>query len=152
MPPFKAGQEIDAYCTKCKMDLLHRVVAVAGGKPVKVECRTCMTTHVYRAPRNVRSPGASPAAGSSVASSPRVSSSEPSARRARTTAPSEPVALVPPQGAHVHLYKVTERFAPEAWVSHKTFGIGRVVREIPPDKIEVRFDDGPKVLVHGKTP
>lgn len=48
----RAGQEVDAYCTKCKMDLTHRIVAVVGGRPVKVECRTCYTVHVYRAPKS----------------------------------------------------------------------------------------------------
>src|SRR5262245_13687579 len=72
MPAYKAGQEIDAYCTKCKMDLLHKIVAVVDGKPVKVECRTCYTTHLYRAPRAPRpsaATGAGPAATASSAGS-----------------------------------------------------------------------------------
>jgi hypothetical protein len=58
---------------------------------------------------------------------------------------------MPPEGVHIHVYKITERFRPEHWLQHKTFGIGVVVREVPPDKIEVRFGREYKVLVHGKT-
>ena len=48
----RAGQEIDAWCTRCKMDLTHKVVAAVGDKPAKVECRTCYTIHMYRAPKS----------------------------------------------------------------------------------------------------
>jgi hypothetical protein len=29
--------------------------------------------------------------------------------------------------------------------------MGHVLRDVPPDKIEVRFDDATRTLVHGKT-
>ena len=32
-----AGGEVVAYCTKCRMDLNHRIVALVDGIPVKVE-------------------------------------------------------------------------------------------------------------------
>lgn len=146
MTLYKAGQEIDAYCTKCKMDLLHRIVAEVKGKPVKVECRTCYSTHLYRAPKRVNSPGAPPqsegARGVEASATARAAAS----RKVEQGAP-----LLPPEGARVLPYRMTERFAPETWLMHKTFGIGQVVRELGPDKIEVRFEDGPRVLVQGRT-
>ena len=27
------GSEVDAFCTRCKMDLMHRVVAVVEARP-----------------------------------------------------------------------------------------------------------------------
>jgi hypothetical protein len=147
MAVYKAGQEIDAYCTKCKMDLLHKIVAVVGGKPVKVECRTCYTTHVYRAPKNVLSPGAVPAA------APAGTGGGGAAPRApRRAAPAEEAPLIPPDNARIHIYKTTEKFAPEMWIQHKTFGTGQVLREVGPNKIEVRFDGGTRVLIHGLAP
>lgn len=144
MPLYKAGQEVDAWCTKCKMDLTHRIVAVVDGRPVKVECRTCYTVHVFRAPKN--SPSAVAARATSGAPAP---SRSPSARKA---VPAEHVALVPPSTARIHPYRMTERFMKDQWVQHKTFGVGLVVGEIGGDKIEVRFDGGVKTLVHGVTP
>jgi hypothetical protein len=145
MASYKAGQEIDAFCTKCKMDLLHKIVAVVGGKPVKVECRTCYTTHIYRAPKNVRSPGAVPP--SAPTSSPRAASTP------RVKAPVVMDApLIPPDSARIHIYKTTDKYTPETWISHKTFGTGRVLREVGPNKIEVQFDGATRVLIHGLVP
>jgi hypothetical protein len=146
MPIYKAGQEIDAWCTRCKMDLTHRIVAVANNKPAKAECRTCYTVHVYRAPRNTPTALADRDAAARSSGVPRATST-----RAKA-APIEHVALVPPKDARVHAYRMTERFTKDQWISHKTFGIGLVVNEVGADKIEVRFDGGPRVLVHGVTP
>ncbi len=144
-PPLKAGQEVDSYCTKCKMDLTHRIVAVFNNKPVNVECRTCKQVHKYRAPKSaVAAPSASKPASSS-ASSPRAAAVRKAAHH------EEPMAMVPPSHAHVHIYRMTERFTKGQWIQHKVFGIGLVTAEIGGDKIEVRFDAGPKVLVHGHT-
>ena len=64
----RAGQEVDAYCTKCKLELLHRIVAVANDKPVKVECRTCYQVHMYRAVKRDNAVGTSTPARSGGAS------------------------------------------------------------------------------------
>jgi len=145
MPIYKAGQEVDAFCTKCKMDLLHKIVAVVAGKPVKVECRTCITTHQYRAPKTVKAPGAAPIlASASAAKSKRASAARKPVAR--------PIPTSPPANAHIHVYRVTERFKAEQWIQHKSFGIGVVTRDFPPDKIEVQFGDDTRVLAHGRTP
>ena len=46
------ADEVDAYCTKCKLDLAHRVIAMVEGRVHKVECLTCGGHHLYRAPRS----------------------------------------------------------------------------------------------------
>lgn len=136
----RAGQEVDAYCTKCKMDLTHRIVAVVGGKPVKVECRTCYTVHVYRAPKSaVRT-----VTERSTTSAPKAP------REPRRAVPEDHVAVVPPSTARVHSYRMTEKFMVDQWIVHKVFGNGIVVRDVPPDKIEVRFDSGVRTLIHNR--
>src|SRR6187455_808460 len=69
--PLRAGGEVDSWCTKCKLVLNHRIIAMVGGTPVRVECSTCSSHHNYRprgpgerAPSVVRA-GSSPASGSS---------------------------------------------------------------------------------------
>lgn len=148
MPPLRAGQEIDAWCTKCKLDLTHRIVAVADGKPARVECRTCYSTHNYRAPKS----GAVAAVQRPTRAATAPSSASPAAPRApRKSAAEEHVAVVPPPGAKVHSYRMTERFAKDQWIVHKVFGNGIVTAEIGDDKIEVRFDSGAKTLVHNRS-
>jgi hypothetical protein len=58
--------------------------------------------------------------------------------------------VVPPPSAKVHPYAITTRFLAEQWIVHRTFGNGLVLRELGPDKIEVRFDAGVKTLVHNR--
>ena len=141
MTTYRAGQEIDAYCTKCKLDLTHKIVAVVGNKPAKVECRTCYGVHNYRAPKSAAAAAAAPSA-------PRAARSSSGSSRA-SAAKSEPEPpMVPPDHARIALYAISEKFSVGSWISHKTFGIGVVLREIASNKIEVRFDAGTKVLVH----
>jgi len=52
MKPLSAGSEIDSWCTKCKMDLGHRIVALVQGVPKRVICQTCFGEHAYHAPRS----------------------------------------------------------------------------------------------------
>ena len=52
----KAGGEVDSWCTKCKLFLNHRIIAMIGAKPARVECSTCGSHHNYRA----ASPGEKP--------------------------------------------------------------------------------------------
>ena len=47
------GGEIDAWCTSCRMNLNHRIVAIVRSTPKRVECLTCNKQHNYRAPRGL---------------------------------------------------------------------------------------------------
>jgi hypothetical protein len=144
MALLRAGIEIDAYCTRCRMDLTHRIIAVVNNKPVKVECRTCYGTHNYRAPKSSAVPAAKSAGG---ASAPRAS--KPSPRRSAAAA-EEHITVAPPPGARIHGYRMTDKFSKDQWVSHKVFGTGVVTQVLGDDKIEVHFDGNSKVLVHNR--
>ncbi len=43
-----AGENTVCYCTKCKMDLNHTIMAMIEDKIVRVKCRTCGSEHNYR--------------------------------------------------------------------------------------------------------
>ncbi|MFO0625619.1 MAG: hypothetical protein U0325_08370 [Polyangiales bacterium] len=146
MSLLRAGQEIDAWCTKCKLDLTHRIIAVADGKPARVECRTCYSTHNYRAPKT-----GAVALVQRAQKSPAASVASPAAAKPKKPRAEEHVAVVPPPGARVISYRMTERFMKDQWLVHKIFGNGIVLAELADNKIEVRFDDGPRVLVHNRT-
>src|SRR5262245_18846140 len=51
MKPLSAGSEVDAWCTKCRLDLGHRIVAMVASRPKVVICQTCGSRHNYRSPR-----------------------------------------------------------------------------------------------------
>jgi pyruvate/2-oxoglutarate dehydrogenase complex dihydrolipoamide acyltransferase (E2) component len=56
--PYRVGQDVDAWCTKCRLDVTHVIVALAsdGETPKRVECTSCGGQHNYRAPKAVKPP------------------------------------------------------------------------------------------------
>ena len=65
------GKEIVSYCTKCKMDLGHTIVAMKGAVPARVICRTCKSEHNFKVKKGVKEPGTI-AAGKGTPRAPRV--------------------------------------------------------------------------------
>lgn len=44
------GQSIDAYCTKCRVNLDHTIMTMDEEALGKVRCKTCGSSHKYRSP------------------------------------------------------------------------------------------------------
>ena len=42
------GGDTDTYCTKCRLDLEHIILAMVGGTVIKVQCKTCGSIHKFR--------------------------------------------------------------------------------------------------------
>jgi len=64
--PIRTGDDLDAYCTRCKIDLTHRVLTLAAeNTPERVRCNTCGSEHRYIRERSAQSqrPQASPPSG-----------------------------------------------------------------------------------------
>lgn len=53
-----AGDNIASYCTKCKLNLDHTLVAMDGETIAKVKCKTCGSVHKFRDPSIVKKPRA----------------------------------------------------------------------------------------------
>jgi hypothetical protein len=152
--PLRAGGEVDSWCTKCKMVLNHRIIAMLGTNPVRVECSTCNSHHNFRA----RAPGdKAPAAGRAAAGS----TAGPRTSRAATATRAQQAALdrertwekaIAGKGVHdFRPYRVDETFAEGDLIRHKKFGDGVVVRILDPKKVEVLFKDEPKTLAQALT-
>jgi hypothetical protein len=143
----RPGGEIDAWCTKCRMDLLHRIIAVHEGQIARVECRTCGGHHNYRRQRTApakaapstkpRSPftghGARAAAAAEV-------------ERQRVATWIRAVAGKPDPSFKP--YRATETYVRGDLVRHGKFGDGYVVKVIDRQKVEAMFKDGPRTLAH----
>jgi hypothetical protein len=154
--PLRPGGEVDAWCTKCRLDLLHRIIAMRGDKIERVECRTCNGHHNYHRPKSgpalpARTNGAS---SSSRSAAPRAPSS-PSARalaaaaieKARVTGWEKRV-LGQPLGSF-KLYRPTQRFEAGELIRHAKFGEGYIASIIDKQKVEVMFREGPRTLAQG---
>lgn len=157
--PLTAGGEVDSWCTKCKLVLNHRVIAMVGGTPKRVECSTCGSHHNYRG----RAPGekAPSAAGtrSSGASSSGGSAGPRSTRSIVTKAAQAALdrektwekAVSGKLANDFKGYRVDMLFNEGDLVRHKKFGDGFVVRIIDPKKVEIMFRDESRTLAQGLT-
>jgi hypothetical protein len=124
------GQDLDAWCNKCKLELAHVVVSLnATGRPHRVECKTCRDVHAYRL--EAPTPGRAQSS-----STPRKTDYE---RGLRDRDLSEAVP-----------YDTRRTYAVDDLIRHKTLGVGLVTASRADQKIEVLFPDGPKLLICGR--
>ena len=129
----KVGGDIDAWCTRCKMNLGHTILAIVSGRPARVRCNTCQGEHAYRGPPEKKKGTWVPA--SERASKPAVTSWE-ALLREKDVSRARP-------------YSAKDRYSAEDLLQHPVFGIG-LVQEVRGDKIQVAFKADVKTLVHGK--
>jgi hypothetical protein len=141
-----AGDIIEARCTKCREVLNHRIVAMVEEKVVRVECNTCKGLHNYHAP-----PVAKTAKAPRTAAVPKTRTT-PAVPR---TSKKDPVEIEREEWASLqptfdpdkaHLYDMTGRYKVKHLIQHPTFGLGIVRTVIVPNKMQVLFQDGIKLL------
>jgi hypothetical protein len=125
----RPGDDVITYCGRCKAERTHQVVALnANGVPATVICKTCGGQHRFRPEKQET------AASSSSARAPR-----------KTSRKSDPLGEAPAGAARP--YSPRETYAEGEWVEHSKFGQGKVTTARA-GKIEVRFESGPRVLLH----
>lgn len=123
----RPGDDTETYCGRCKAERTHQVVALnADGVPATVICRTCGGQHRFHSRKEAAAP--------KPPGSPRAS------RRPAEHARDAPAG--PPRP-----YSPKEVYAAGEWVEHPKFGQGKVT-QARAGKIEVRFESGPRVLLH----
>jgi hypothetical protein len=148
----KPGTEVDSWCTKCKMDLLHRIIAVHDGRIIRVECRTCGGHHNYRRPKSASAEPKVMAARATSADKSRSSSSALSPRRSaaaeaeRQRESSWQKAVLGQPVTSFKAYRASQTFQLGELIRHGRFGDGYIVRVIDRQKVEVMFKDGPRML------
>jgi hypothetical protein len=151
--PIKPGTEVDSWCTKCRMDLLHRIIAVHNGRIIRVECRTCGGHHNYRRPKSAsaaqaRATGPRPPAQerqrtSSVVPSPRKTAAVEAEKQREA---SWQRAVLGQPISSFKAYRASQTFSSGDLIRHGKFGDGYIVRVIDRQKVEVMFKDGPRML------
>ncbi len=138
MNKIAVGSNVDAYCTKCKLVVAHKVTAMEGTKPRRVRCNTCNGEHNYRASKPVPK-----------AAAPK------SVKRARSAAKKSNLSweeVMKEASAKPHKkYSMSGSFGEGDWIEHATFGLGCVQAFIAPNKITVRFADATRMLVCNRT-
>ncbi|GFE60143.1 hypothetical protein [Geobacter sp. AOG2] len=135
-----AGDCIEAHCTRCRALLNHTIVAMVGEKIIRVECNTCRGMHNYHGEKAAKAPGAGPAR--TTASAPRKARKDPGAADREEWEALSP-AMEPGRALP---YDMNGKYRVNSLVAHPVFGLGVVKLVIPPNKIQVLFQDGKKLL------
>lgn len=138
-PATGVGKETLAYCTSCKMDLNHIIVAMKGDRVAKAQCLTCKKEHAFKAPKGATEPKkkrGKAAKDDGPAESNLIEAEWEKLMATHKDAPSKN-------------YNTKGQFALGDKINHTTFGAGIVGKIIYPNKIEVIFRTDVKVLIHG---
>ena len=156
------GDRIEARCTRCNDVTGHVIVALVGGEIIKVECRACGSVHKYHpaVPKGaVRTketvcrvkPGQDRKGAVSVArveaaparGEPRMSAA---ARKAAGDLEEAWRRSLNATAASPKAYAMDAVFEEGDVLEHPVFGLG-VVQETPsPDRVQVLFREGRKLL------
>lgn len=131
------GKEALAYCTSCKMDLAHIVVAMKGDRIAKAECKTCKKTHGYKAPKGVTEPPKK-----------RTRAKKSEAAEAISIEAEWEKLMAANKNAPMKNYSMKAFFALGDKISHPNFGEGIIGKLIYPNKVEVIFRTDLRVLIH----
>jgi len=130
----KPGDNIDSWCGKCKMVLAHTIEAMVGKKPARVSCNTCKSQHSYKA----NPPGEG---------SRKTPGSAPSPRRSANRYQS----LLKANGeSAVKAYSPASKDERRGVLERPIFGRGVATAVRDGTKIDVLFESGSKILIHGR--
>jgi len=142
------GDNIDAYCLKCKLLLAHVILFKVDGAVSRVKCKTCGAEHKYRpAPGIVKKAekserttvrkAASPK--KTDAAKPKLSDSQAALQwdlKIRNRQPDAPV----------RNYSMQETYKINDVINHPKFGVGFVEKILSDKSMSVLFADSVKLL------
>ncbi|MDR0965113.1 MAG: hypothetical protein LBM75_01160 [Myxococcales bacterium] len=143
------GSEIEAKCSRCKLDLMHTVVAMLEGKPRRVRCLTCSGDHIYRMPASLKA--AKAAERKKAAASKKSKAAKKGKTGGRGEVPDFETLAGGKRIDNPRPYAMTERFVGGEIIEHPMFGIGIVAVVRGQDKIDVSFRKGVHTLLHNRT-
>ncbi len=138
------GDDVEAWCTRCKMNLEHRVIACVGSEVKRVHCLTCGSDHKYYPPR-IKGHAERPAKTVRVPSSGRSGRTVARAHGEWSTFMREM-----PEGTIPRQYRISDQYDAAEYLEHPVFGTGRVLEILGRERIEVAFKEGRKVLICNK--
>ena len=137
------GENIDAYCLKCKLVLAHVILFKVDGLANRVKCKTCSAEHKYR--------GTMPAIKKTAAVRPS------GAVRAKKTAAAKVTVNDAPRQWDLKIrnmapstpmknYSIKETYKVNDVINHPVFGVGFIEKTASDKSIFVLFNDSLKLM------
>lgn len=137
-----AGDTVDSRCTRCRAVTNHTIVAMVEDRVARVRCNTCGGDHNYHRPAGPKPAGAKAGGAAKTPRTPRKTRASAAAELQqeweslqRGVDPSQALPYDMEGG-----YRVNDA------LSHPVFGIGVVTALFKPNKMEVFFQGGKKLL------
>lgn len=124
------GDAVRSVCTRCKKETRHVAVSVVDGRPARVQCSQCDGVHNYRDPT---APPPKPRGGPKKAAVRTMEEEWLAQMKGR-----DPKEAVP--------YGAIPRPSAGALVEHPSFGFGVVLKVIPPNRVDIHFQSGVRML------
>ena len=137
------GGNVDAWCSKCNLMLAHTIEAMVGDTIKRVHCNTCRAQHMYKG----HAPGEGPTKERAV----KEQASRKNKPGVAMTKASDFDTYM--KGRNVNMaksYSPKEKFAVGDVVQHPTFGVGVATTLKDSTKVEILFEEGPRILIHGR--
>ena len=128
------GQEIEAFCARCKTDTPHTVVSRYDEEIRRVRCNTCDDVHAFRRPRG--EDGDEP--------------SEQPGRKKLVKAKPTWEQVINKKKSTPRPWGLDEVFCELDVLVHSVFGVGFVSELIGQNKIEVTFQSDKRILIHNR--
>ncbi len=137
------GNNIDAYCTKCKLLLSHTVVSEVGGVAHNVQCKTCGSQHKYR-----RAPSERKTGGKTVREvlSRRASVNSAGKQPLNATLLWELKHRDLDHDTAIREYRMNDKYKAGEVIQHHAFGVGFVERITSDTRMNVLFKDAVKMM------
>jgi hypothetical protein len=136
-----AGNNIEARCTRCRKVLNHTIVAMVGELVVRVECNTCHGVHNYHRGTETKATAATAPVRKTSAASGKTKKDPGAADREEWE--SLRPAMVKEQAV---AYDMNRKYRVKSLVDHPVFGLGVVKLISGPNKMEVLFQGGKRLL------
>ena len=148
------GDDVEAWCTRCRRNLNHRVVAVVGTNIQKVQCLTCGGEHKYYPPKDVGPKSKTvkvkeAGKGRPTGKQSRSAGVDKSAARAESEWSTFMTEMAP--DAVPLSYATSATYSKGEYIDHPVFGIGRILNIVGVEKIEVIFKEGRKILIFNRS-
>jgi len=136
-----AGDNVESRCTRCLTVLNHTIVAMVGERVVRVECNTCHSVHNHPREKTAAKPAPRTSGMKSTPVSRKSGKDPGSAEREEWESLRGAM-----EGKPAQAYDMDGKFRANDLVEHAVFGLGIVLRVAGPNKMDVLFQSGKKLL------
>ncbi|MGE4293676.1 MAG: hypothetical protein AB7E32_15875 [Desulfovibrio sp.] len=138
---YQAGEAIESKCNRCKDVRMHVVVAMDGGEIVKVQCKTCGSLHKHPKAKKATSSSTRPRGARAVAKTVKaLKSAAEQVQEWESALNGKDMGAAKPFGSAGSAVE-------GGLIDHPKFGVGIVQKLVAPDKMEVLFRNGSKLMV-----